>query len=58
MAEAVPAEEVAAEAAPAAQAPETMPITGADGGQAGAVVVLLLVAALAGVVLFGRRQTA
>ena len=58
MAEAVPAEEVAAEAAPAEQAPESMPITGADGGQAGAVVVLLLVAALAGVVLFGRRQTA
>ena len=58
MAEAVPAEEVAAEAAPAEQAPESMPITGADGGQAGVVVVLLLVAALAGVVLFGRRQTA
>ncbi|MCW5843375.1 MAG: ScyD/ScyE family protein [Caldilinea sp.] len=58
MAEAAPTEEAMAEAAPAEQAPEKMPVTGADGGQAGIVVVLLLVAALAGVVFFGRRQTA
>jgi len=58
MAEATPATESAAEAAPAEQAPEKMPVTGADGGQAGVIVVLLLVVALAGVVLFGRRQTA
>lgn len=57
-AEAAPATETAAEAAPAEQAPEQMPVTGAGDGQAGFVVVLLLVAALAGVAFFGRRQTA
>lgn len=57
-AEAAPTEVAAAEAAPAEQAPEQMPVTGADGGQTGILVVLLLVAALAGVAFFGRRQTA
>lgn len=57
-AEAAPSEEAMAAAAPAEQTPETMPVTGADGGQTGVIVVLLLVAALAGVILFGRRQTA
>lgn len=57
MAEAAPTEESATEAAPAEQAPEKMPVTGADGGQTGFVVVMLLVAALAGVAFFGRRQT-